>query len=1042
MTDPTLHSHTLARTVQAERLRLHRAISASSVIFSVGMGALLAILLWSSSSELPLVLWLTTLGFALAARIAVWRAHVRADPQLADSARWLFRYRICFAAHGLAWSLAGLLLLPAASHSQFDLLSIALFAMSAGSLLATAFDVAAAAAFVIPTITPLLVHFFTRGDEGFTAIGAVMLFLAVSGMLSAWRTQGLVQESVRLRLAEEQSADEARRNAAQTEDARRELAEKHYLLPLLLRTTQQGFWYIDTAGLTIDLNPAMCGLLGRPREAVLGRSVFEFFDADNLRIMRDEIAARQTGKTGGYEIGITRPDGSHVHCFNNATPIHDGHGQRIGSIGLWTDISERKVAEQQLLETTEQLQRKSDELQLTLDNIDQGIVSADATSRIGVYNRRMLELLDLPESLLTPSATVNDIVRFQIQRGDIDTDGSFIDTSGVRQASANGGVDLPEVYVRRSRSGALIEVRRRMLPHGAQVRTFTDVTAYVGALETLRRRESEQRALLDAFPGYIAVIDEDFVYQHVNERLSGLMGLPVDQIAGRKMRDVLGQTAFEQLAPDIRRAAADQTTSVERHYPATPVRAQQFHELRYVAGPSKPGGKSLFYVFGNDITARKQAEAERLLLETQLQESRKLEAIATLEAQLRESQKMEAIGTLAGGIAHDFNNIIATILGNAELARQDMQAHAEALESLDEIRKAASRARDLVQQILSFSRRQPTARKRIPLAPVINESLRLLRATVPARVALEAHLDPGVPAVLADATQMEQVLINLVANAAQAMRGRPGRVDIRLGVVPAEVLASATQPALRALIGRYAGQIVQLSVSDDGPGMPPETLARVFEPFFTTKPVGEGTGLGLSVVHGIVHGHDGEIVVDSTPGNGTSFVLYLPAGVSSTANAADSPAAQPSDADATAMTRKPEARTTGGPGPRLLYIDDEEALVFLVKRVLERRGWRVGAHVNQRDALDALRADPAAYDLLITDYNMPGMSGLDVARAAHLIRPDLPVVIASGFIDEELRTHATAAGVQELIFKTSALEDFCGAIQALAGKIPASAMRD
>ncbi len=1042
MTDPTLKSDALVRTVAAERLRLHCAISASSVIFSTGMGALVAILLLDSARALHLLIWLAALGIALAMRVAVWRAHIRSEPQRADSARWLRRYRMCFGAHGLAWSLAGLLLLPQASHSQFDLLSIALFAMSAGSLLATAFDVAAAAAFVIPTITPLLVHFFTRGDEGFVAIGAVMLLLAVSGMLSAWRTQRLVQESVRLRLAEAASAEEAHHSAALAEEARRELAEKHYLLPLLLRTTQQGFWYIDNAGLTIDLNPAMCDLLGRPREDVMGRSVFEFFDADNLQIMRNEIAARQTGKVGGYEISITRPDGSLVHCFNNATPIHDSGSQRIGSVGLWTDISRRKLAEQQLIEATTQLRRKSDDLQLTLDSIDQGIVSIAADGRIGVHNQRMLELLDLPSSLVTLSTTANDVIRFQIKRGDLEFDGSFVDASGVRQASANGGLDLPDVYVRRTRTGALIEVRRRRLPGGALVRTFSDVTAYVGALETLRRRESEQRTLLDAFPGYIAVVNEDYVYQYVNERLAAMMGKPAEQIIGRHLCVVLGEPVFDQLAPEFARAAAGLATSLERSWPATPHGPRVELEVRHIAGPSMANGKRLFYVFGNDITARKQAEAERISLETQLQESKKLEAIATLEAQLRESQKMEAIGTLAGGIAHDFNNIIAAILGNAELARQDLQANPAALESVAEIRKAATRARDLVQQILSFSRRQPTARKRIRLAPVIKESLRLLRATVPARVALEAHLDPGVPAVLADATQVEQVLINLVANAAQAMRGRPGRVDIRLGVVPAEVLASATQPALRALIGRYTGQIVQLSVSDDGPGMAPETLVRVFEPFFTTKPVGEGTGLGLSVVHGIVHGHDGEIVVESTPGRGTSFVIYLPAGVSSTANAADSPAAQSSGSDATAMTPKPEARTTGGPGPRLLYIDDEEALVFLVKRVLERRGWRVGAHVNQRDALDALRADPAAYDLLITDYNMPGMSGLDVARAARTIRPGLPVVIASGFIDEELRTHATAAGVQELIFKTSALEDFCGAIQALAVRTGKSTTRE
>jgi PAS domain S-box-containing protein len=876
MTDSTLQSDLLSRTVQAERLRLHRAITASSVIFSAVLGGLLATLLWSTANAMHLLLWLATLGTALAVRVAVWRAHIRTEPRLDDSARWLRRYRLCFAAHGLSWSLVGLLLLPAASHSQFDLLSIALFAMSVGSLLATAFDVAASAAFVLPTIAPVLLYLFSRGDEGFTVIGGVILLLTASGVQSAWRTQGIVQESVRLRLAEEQAAD--------------------------------------------------------------------------------------------------------------------------------------------------QLRRKSDELQLTLDSIDQGIVSVDAERRVGVHNRRMLELLDLPASLLTAATKFDDIVRFQRERSDFQADGRFMDLHGRQLQAVDGGLDLPALYVRRIHSGALVEVRTRKLVGGTLVRTYTDVTAYIEALESLRQREAEQRTLLDAFPGYIAVVNEDFIYQHVNERLAAQVGIAADRVPGMHLRDVLGERAFAQLAPEFARAAAGQTTALERHYPATPGRPRIDIEVQHIAGPLKPGGKRLFYVFAMDITARKQAEAARISLEAQLQESRKLEAIAVLEAQLRESQKMQAIGTLAGGISHDFNNIIATILGNTELARQDMHANPAALESLEEIRKAASRARDLVQQILSFSRRQPTARKQIALAPVINESLRLLRATLPARVALEAQLDPDVPDVLADATQVQQVLINLVTNAAQAMHGRPGRIDIRLAAAAEAALAPATRPALHRLQARHAGGVVQMSVSDDGPGMEAATLARVFEPFFTTKPVGEGTGLGLSVVHGIVHGHEGEIAVDSNPGRGTCFTLFLPAGA---------PTRTSAPAPHHAAPAAPAAGVTAGRFRRLIYLDDEEALVFLVKRVLERRGWHVSAHVNQRDALDLLQADRAGFDLFVTDYNMPGMSGVEVVRAVHAIRPDLPVAIVSGFIDDELRTLAADAGVQGLIFKAGVVDDFCVAIEAL-----------
>jgi two-component system, cell cycle sensor histidine kinase and response regulator CckA len=418
-------------------------------------------------------------------------------------------------------------------------------------------------------------------------------------------------------------------------------------------------------------------------------------------------------------------------------------------------------------------------------------------------------------------------------------------------------------------------------------------------------------------------------------------------------------------------------------------------------------GKSAVYALLRDITERKRSEADR----------------ASLETQLRESQKMQAIGTLAGGIAHDFNNILATILGNTELALSDVIGNTPALESLTEIRKAASRARDLVQQILSFSRRQPTERQRIALAPVIEESARLLRATLPARICLDVHCGDEVPAVLADATQIQQVLLNLAANAMHAMQGKPGHIDMRLDTLLPDAALAETHPALQALLRRKPGRVVRIRVIDDGCGMDSATVARIFEPFFTTKPVDEGTGLGLAVVHGIVQTHEGATMVESEPGKGSCFTIYLPAADQASAAAATQAGELPGVIVAPAR----------GQNRRILYLDDDESLVFLVTRLLERRGYRISAYTDQRKALDALRTDPAAFDLVVTDYNMPGMSGLDVAREVRAIRADLPVAITSGFIDESLRTQADAAGVCELIFKANAVEELCEAFERLAG---------
>jgi signal transduction histidine kinase/ActR/RegA family two-component response regulator len=407
-------------------------------------------------------------------------------------------------------------------------------------------------------------------------------------------------------------------------------------------------------------------------------------------------------------------------------------------------------------------------------------------------------------------------------------------------------------------------------------------------------------------------------------------------------------------------------------------------------------GSVLWHGFITEISAQKEAERAR----------------ESLEEQLRESQKMEAVGTLAGGIAHDFNNIIGTILGNTELARHDVIGNPSALESLDEIRKAGERARSLVHQILSFSRRQPTTRRVLALKPVVEEVVRLLKSTLLAPIAIECAFEPTVPEVLADAIQVEQVLINVITNAAQAMDGKPGRIVISVE------RRELSEPGALAPHNLKPGDYALVTVSDSGPGMNAATLERVFEPFFTTKSVGAGTGLGLSVVYGIMQAHDGAVVACSELGKGSSFALYFPA--------------------AKAMAPIPETESSDAPnsnpktiGSRVLYIDDEESLTLLVKRLLGRLGHAVTCFVDPREALASLNTDSKAFDLVVTDYNMPSMNGIDVAIAVRKIRPGLPVAIASGFITDDLKARAAAVGVTDLIFKPNAVEEYCEIVARL-----------
>jgi len=378
-----------------------------------------------------------------------------------------------------------------------------------------------------------------------------------------------------------------------------------------------------------------------------------------------------------------------------------------------------------------------------------------------------------------------------------------------------------------------------------------------------------------------------------------------------------------------------------------------------------------------------------------------------LETQLREAQRMESLGTLVGGIAHDFNNIMAAILGNVAMARDDVGPGHRAQESLEQIRKAGARARTLVQQILAFSRRQPPARRSQPLQPLVLESLALLQSTRPASIRLMNHLAAEPLHAMVDATQIQQVLLNLCTNAWHAMEDRPGTVQVGLKAVDVDAARPLHGDALPS--GRYA----HLWVSDTGAGMSPETLARVFEPFFTTKPAGQGTGLGLSVVHGIVSAHHGSIRIDSVPGRGTTVHILLPL---SEPSMDDGPSA-------TAFGDLPGDLDSSGGGEHVLYVDDDEVVGIMAERMLELAGYRVTLMLDGQAAIDAVAADPQAYDLLVTDFNMPGLSGLDVARAVRALRPDLPIVVSSGYISEDLLRKAAALDVHHVMQKERSAEE-------------------
>jgi PAS domain S-box-containing protein len=511
----------------------------------------------------------------------------------------------------------------------------------------------------------------------------------------------------------------------------------------------------------------------------------------------------------------------------------------------------------------------------------------------------------------------------------------------------------------------------------------------------LRNSEAQFRSLTALSSDWYWEIDEDLRYTFISDGAQRSGMLDPQRMLGKRPWDTQGDASHAdwqgQKARLLRHEAFRDFEMVQQG----PDGATQV--LRISGEPvfDDTGRFTGYRGVGRNITEERRAESARRELEDHLQET----------------QKLEAIGALAGGIAHDFNNIVAGILGNTQLALDDLDAAHPAVQSLQQIRKAGLRAREMVQQILTFARRRPRRPAQCELHDLVDETMGLLRATVPTSVKIEAVLPHQPLRVFADATQVEQALINLCANAWQAMAGRPGRIEIA-----AEEVALDRDAADR--IGRLAqGRYVHLRVSDDGPGMDEATVKRVFEPFFTTKPEGEGTGLGLSVVHGIVTGHGGAVTVDSAVGSGATFHLWLPA-------------------DEAAVVTEPAAldeRPPDGAGRHVMYVDDDEVMTLMVSRLLERSGYRATAFGHAADAIRHFKSAPWDVDVVVTDLNMPGLSGLDVLREISAVRPGLPVIIGSGNLPPEFLVDAEHAGVRATFHKQNILEELPALLAEVLG---------
>ena len=714
----------------------------------------------------------------------------------------------------------------------------------------------------------------------------------------------------------------------------------------------------------LEMNPAGLRMIEADSlQAVVGHSVLGLilpahraaFAALNERVLR--------GESGTLEFEIQGLKGTRRWLETRAVPLRDEAGPGLSALGITRDITEHKQAKGDLLQS-------EGKYHTLIERMGEGLIQVDDDDIIRFVNPQVCRMLGYAEGELLGrhAGTLLNCAEDQP---------AMIERNRKRTQGISEGYEIQL----RKKSGELLWVHNTATPvttpdgHTAgSMAIIADITERKLAEAQVRDSERLYHSLVETLPQNIFRKDLAGRFTFANRACCQLLGRNLDEIVGRTDLDFFpAQQAAAYRADDLRVIHSGTVLSqVEKQQ--TPDGQSLFVQVVKAPLRDAQGGVSGVQGIFWDVTQERR-----------------------LEAQLRESQKMEAIGQLAGGIAHDFNNILAAIIGNTELIQMGQPLDPANLSCLDSIKAASQRAADLVRQILAFSRRQDQARLPIQLHTVVREAVKLLRATVPTTIEFRTDLAKA-PTVLADASQVHQVVMNLCTNAAHAMKDRPGVLTVELAETEVDDAFAQAHADLRP--GRY----VRLRVADNGIGMSQATLAHIFEPFFTTKALGEGTGLGLSVVHGIIKNHDGTLTVQSQLGEGTTFDLYFPVFEAEVAEPAAGAEPLPC-----------------GHGERILFVDDEESLALLGENILKRLGYQVTVRSSVMDALALFREQPDAWDLVITDLNMPVMNGTTFAWKLLELRPDLKIILTTGYSATLTSETAQEQGFRALLPKPSEL---------------------
>ena len=683
----------------------------------------------------------------------------------------------------------------------------------------------------------------------------------------------------------------------------------------------------------------------------------------------------------GPEYRVKHVDGTWRWHAASGTPVFSSEGSFVSFIGISRDITDRKQSEDTLRESEERLK-------LTLEAVNDGVWDWNISTGKAVFSPSYYTMLGYePYEFNQDYNTWRSLVHPE----DIDRAETEINEC----IAKNVGYSI-EIRMRTKTDdwlwilsrGKTVEVDGRGNPV-RMVGTHSVITERKRVEEALREGEQRLHSIIDGSPIPAFVIGKDHRVIHWNKALEEMSSIKHEEVLGTNehwkafytekrpcMADLLVDESVE-LVPQWYSGNYIKSPLIESAYEATdffPALGENGKWLRFTAGAIRDSKGIVVAAIETleDITDRK-----------------------VLEFQLRQAQKMEAIGTLAGGIAHDFNNILSAVLGYTEMALGAVDKTSPLRRYLDQVYKAGERARDLVKQILTFSRQSDQNPRPLRVSPIIKEVLKLLRASLPTTIKIRQDIQSDLDTVLADPTHIHQILMNLCNNAAHAMRETKG--ELKVSLVPVEIKGS---DALIIQHGVTPGMYLNLTVSDTGHGIDPVIVERIFDPFFTTKKPGEGTGLGLSVVYGIIKSYGGTINVQSEVGKGTEFRVHLPLLVDTEEE----------------REEKVAAHIVGGE-ECILFVDDEEDLVNLGKDMLTGLGYQVVGRTSSLEALELLRSRPDRFDLVITDMTMPNMTGSELAQEIMRIRPGIPVILCTGFSEAITPEKAKALGLREFIMK-------------------------